>query len=907
MMLMYEQSTMTESQLPPVYIKKESKRIKVEHLRVKVKSHKPEQPHVQAPSVMTPPQSLFNRPSTALLRMRRELAKQQQIRSMAGKPTVKPFVQRPTSVDVHVQDKPEWLINEDWALLQAVQTLQELPLALQPLIPGHTINWDLVSDIVNSCSRIYRSPKQCKIRYENVIIPREEGKILYDSNPKKQKKNKNIYRTKSNRPMKTGQLHAQDSNASHSGLFNSKFDGMKAAIAKRTPFCKQVLNNPLLKNPKHSAVLNEMNISYDKPMTPSQVAAKRAERIAKEKKQQQEQQQQRLQAAAVAAAAKAQQQQQQQQKQAQAAKAVVQPAGTGTTATVMQGTAIARGTIPTVVPAIRGTGGSSIVVNTSSTGTGGVTFATINKRMTQQLTPVVSAAAAGITGATVAGTLAQVVRSQGVRTTIPVTAIITTQAGRTTAAQVVSSVYTTSAQQPRAATAPSQTVTSTQLKNLGSVQIAFLRQQQQLKMEQRAKIQQQQAHAQAQAVQAQAQAQAQAAQQQVQLQALTKVVSPSVSTSGTTITQQQLSALQQQQLAQKLRSPEIQALLKQQALRAQKGLPTVKGLTVSSVSSVASQVLSQAQAQIKQQAVTVATQPGTLKTLTLPQGTTVSGATGAAGTTTQKVNFLQLVQMPKQHQKVGGGQQQQLSLSRVQQVTTPGQPATQNATLVQRVVTSQVRPQVQTVRQQLQNQVKRNQGTTLSIQQAGKPVTIIPHGASVLTASPKVSTTSGQQFTQLVAHPKQVLTQLVQQSGQTSTSPQLARIISQPAVTSLQQAKQQVQQSQQNVTQAIIIQEEAPNTTPNTIAATTQLASTSAAPSNLTVITQPQQKPPTTTVTAISVPSTPTVQVTKEQEAVEEVVEDVGEEQLSPKETPGTVRTSPYAMRLRKPSQSGGQ
>ena len=44
------------------------------------------------------------------------------------------------------------------------------------------------------------------------------------------------------------------------------------------------------------------------------------------------------------------------------------------------------------------------------------------------------------------------------------------------------------------------------------------------------------------------------------------------------------------QLAQKLRSPEMQAILKQQAqLRAQKGLPAVKGLTVSSVSSVASQ------------------------------------------------------------------------------------------------------------------------------------------------------------------------------------------------------------------------------------------------------------------------------------------------------------------------------
>ena len=54
-------------------------------------------------------------------------------------------------------------------------------------------NWDLVADLVNSSSRIYRSPKQCKSRYESVIVPREEGKILYDVNPRKPKKNKGLY------------------------------------------------------------------------------------------------------------------------------------------------------------------------------------------------------------------------------------------------------------------------------------------------------------------------------------------------------------------------------------------------------------------------------------------------------------------------------------------------------------------------------------------------------------------------------------------------------------------------------------------------------------------------------------------------------------------------------------------
>ncbi|PIK53749.1 putative helicase domino isoform X5 [Apostichopus japonicus] len=828
----------------------------------------------------------------------------------------------------------------EFSLFHAIQTLQELPLALQPLIPGHTINWDLVSDIVNSCSRIYRSPKQCKIRYENVIIPREEGKILYDNNPKKQKKNKSIYRTKSNRPMKTGQLHAQDSNSTHSSLFNSKFDGMKGATAKRTPFCKQVLNNPLLKNPKHSAVLNEMNISYDKPMTPSQVALKRAERIAKEKKQQQEQQQQRQQAAA---AAKAQQQQQQQQQQKQAQKAVVQPVGTGTTATVMQGAAIARGTIPKVVPAIRGTTGGSIVVNTSSTGTGGVTFATINKRMTQQLTPVVSATT-GITAQTV-GTLAQVVRSQGGRTTIPVTAIITTQTGRTTAGQIVSSVYTTSAQQPRAATA--QTVTSTPFKNMGTVQIAFLRQQhqqqQQLKMSNELKPPESinpsinhiyyLSHKFVTSWNVPSCSNRPGPGTGASCPGPSSGPGPGCTTTGATSSPYQSGIAVSQllwddhnpttafcpaateavvfchfvtcsiQLAQKLRSPEMQALLKQQA-----HLRAVKGLTVSSVSSVASQ----APTQIKQQAVTVAAQPGTLKTLTLPQGTTVSGA-GGAGTTSQKVNFLQLVSMPKQAHKVGTAQQQQLSLGRVQQVTTaPGQAATQNATLVQRVVTSQVRPQVQTVRQQLQQSHKRNQGaTTLSIQQAGKPVTIIPHGGAVLTANPKVSTSvSGQTYSQLMANSNKVLTQLVQQAGQNAPSQQLARIITQPAVTSLQQqqAKQQQQVAAaaaaagQNVTQAIIIQEEpSPTTVPNTIAATTQQAVTTA--SSLTVVAQPQPKqlvvtttllaqwwpPPRDATPATSAPP-PSHDITIKEEEVTEEVGEAGEDQGSSKDSPAVGR-----------------
>ena len=64
-----------------------------------------------------------------------------------------------------------------FSLRQAVKQLLELPLNLAVVSPAHTPNWDLVSDVVNSCSRVYRSPKQCRNRYENVVIPREEGKV----------------------------------------------------------------------------------------------------------------------------------------------------------------------------------------------------------------------------------------------------------------------------------------------------------------------------------------------------------------------------------------------------------------------------------------------------------------------------------------------------------------------------------------------------------------------------------------------------------------------------------------------------------------------------------------------------------------------------------------------------------
>ncbi|XP_075917896.1 uncharacterized protein LOC142917085 [Petromyzon marinus] len=182
-------------------------------------------------------------------------------------------------------DQPQWLVNEDWALLQAIQQLLELPLNLAPVSPAHTPNWELVSDVVNVVSRVYRSPKHCRSRYEAVVVPREDGKLLYDFHPKKKQKTKGVYKTKSRQPLCTSQIFAQDEHTTQTELFSAKFELARSSAAKRRMSLKPVLGTNLFqKNPKRVSVPSESGISYETPLSPVQVAALRAERIAKEKK-----------------------------------------------------------------------------------------------------------------------------------------------------------------------------------------------------------------------------------------------------------------------------------------------------------------------------------------------------------------------------------------------------------------------------------------------------------------------------------------------------------------------------------------------------------------------------------------------------------------------------------------------
>ena len=234
---------------------------------------------------------------------------------------------------------PDWLIQEDWALHQAVLVLQEMPLSLAGSSPAQITNWDMVADMVNSVSKCFRSARQCRHRYEATILPREEGRLMYSdmitaaavvATPpvKGLKKQKQLHQQQLkqlggnktektlSRPVKTSVLFRQDNNNAWSSQFSSRFGTIKAIANKRTPTTKPLLVNPTLRNPKHAAVLSESGISYDTPLSPVQVAANRADRIQRDK--------QRTAAAAAAAAntvvatqVVGQQQQQQQQQQPQ--------------------------------------------------------------------------------------------------------------------------------------------------------------------------------------------------------------------------------------------------------------------------------------------------------------------------------------------------------------------------------------------------------------------------------------------------------------------------------------------------------------------------------------------------------------------------------------------------------------
>lgn len=92
---------------------------------------------------------------------------------------------------------------------------------------------------------------------------------------------------KSNKLMRTSQLHNQDKNVSFSSMACQRYEVVKSVSNKRTPtVVKPLLVNSLIRNPTSTAMVIEKGIQ-ENPMSPMEVATQRADRIAKERLKQQ--------------------------------------------------------------------------------------------------------------------------------------------------------------------------------------------------------------------------------------------------------------------------------------------------------------------------------------------------------------------------------------------------------------------------------------------------------------------------------------------------------------------------------------------------------------------------------------------------------------------------------------------
>ncbi|XP_074868460.1 E1A-binding protein p400 isoform X2 [Carettochelys insculpta] len=830
MCLMYDTTPIPESKLPPVYVRKERKRHKTDPSAA---GRKKKQRHGET---VIPPRSLFDRATPGMLKMRRE-GKEQKKNILLKQQTqfAKPL---PTLVKPAAepgQDNPEWLISEDWALLQAVKQLLELPLNLAVMSPAHTPNWDLVSDVVNSCSRVYRSPKQCRNRYENVIIPREEGKLMYEANPKK--KTKSIYKTKNSRPLRTNQIYAQDEGATHTQLYTNHFEMMKMIAGKRSPPIKPLLGmNPFQKNPKHASVLAESGINYDKPLPPIQVASLRAERIAKEKKalaeqqraqqqtgpqpqQQQQAGQQQTQPSAVQQV-QAQPQLQTQTQVVQQPQAVVQ-----TAVTTVANTAVLAGTIKTAVTGTSiqtATVSGNVIVNTVA-GVPAATFQPINKRLASPVIPGTLTTSGGGTSAQVVHTqqraaaapaasteLVTIASTQGVRavTSVTASAVVTTNLtpvqtqARSLVTQVTPATPTVQLSGKTITPAQFQLLRQQQQQQAAQVQVPQIQTQAQaqspaqiktvgkLSQEQLIKLQKQKLQLpQQQATQQQTQpgAQQQTTQVQVQQQQQTQQLAvtaprPGAVLTGTTVTNLQVARLTRVPASQLQAQGQIQAQTPQ-AAQVTLAKPPVVSVPAAVVSSAG-----------------VTTLPVTVAGISVAIGQPQKAA-GGQTVVAQPLHVQQLLKLKHhptaQQQKaiqpqVAQGQagvQQKINAQQVtvqaqqqtpqqQKVTYSAQPAIKTQFLTTPIPQAQKPGGTQQVQAQIQvaklPQVVQQQATVANIQQMVSVSQQVQAQPQTVTLS---QTTAGQQQVQVIpattATAQVVQQKLIQQQVVTTASPQI--------------------------------------------------------------------------------------------------------------------------------------
>ncbi|KAM6340309.1 E1A-binding protein p400-like [Alca torda] len=156
--LMYSSTPIPESKLPPLFVRKGRKRQRTDLFCERKK-------HCHRKMVVPPP-SLFKQVTPRMLKTQQKSKAQQTPLWVKQKMYfARPLPALTKSAADTGQDSPAWLIAEDLALLKAMKQLRRHPLNVAVVSPAQTANWDFVSDVVNSCNYVYRSPKQCQNRY----------------------------------------------------------------------------------------------------------------------------------------------------------------------------------------------------------------------------------------------------------------------------------------------------------------------------------------------------------------------------------------------------------------------------------------------------------------------------------------------------------------------------------------------------------------------------------------------------------------------------------------------------------------------------------------------------------------------------------------------------------------------
>ncbi|XP_029881562.1 E1A-binding protein p400-like isoform X3 [Aquila chrysaetos chrysaetos] len=266
MCLMYTSTPIPESKLPPLFVRKARKRQRTDL------SSSGESKKRCYRRMVAPPPSLFDQVTPRILNTRQKSKAQKTLLWVKQKT----YFARPLSALINAaadtgQDSPAWLIAEDLALLKAVKQLRTLPLNLAMASPAQTANWDFVSDVVNSCSYVYRSPKQCQNHYiKSFVGPEGENIGGY--------------------PLRVRQAYAKDKNSERSQIYMNHFELMTMTTRKRSSSNRFLAENydKLLPMSEVVSICAEPMTMQEKAFTEEQIAPQLQEQQPSQKQEEEQ-------------------------------------------------------------------------------------------------------------------------------------------------------------------------------------------------------------------------------------------------------------------------------------------------------------------------------------------------------------------------------------------------------------------------------------------------------------------------------------------------------------------------------------------------------------------------------------------------------------------------------------------